>query len=414
MRMTVLCGAAAGLCVASFAQDARPWSANPKTVEEQSRSRPGINFDETKVPRYRLPDALKMGDGAPVTSAALWETKRRAELLELFRREVYGRRPEARYTLAFRQTAAVAGAFDGAATGRSITATVTAGGRSFEFPFVVFVPNRVQGKVPAVVHINNRYFTPLERALEKSDPFWPVRTLVKRGYATASFYTSNVDPDEAGGYQRGIRSFLADGKPPAGDAWRALSAWGWAASRLLDYLETLDAVDAARVAVGGHSRGGKASLWAAAEDRRFAVAYSNDSGCGGAALSRRAFGETVEQITKRFPHWFSPALARYSGREDELPIDQHELIGLIAPRGVYVASAGEDLWADPKGEYASLVAAAPVFALLGKQSIREEQMPAINQPRVVGQTGYHIRTGGHGWTDQDWDWFLDFADRLLK
>ena len=122
----------------------------------------------------------------------------------------------------------------------------------------------------------------------------------------------------------------------------------------------------------------------------------------------------MERITKSFPHWFSALFAGYAGREDELPIDQHELIGLIAPRGVYVASADEDLWSDPKGEYASVVAAAPVFRLLGKESIREAEMPPINQPRVAGQTGYHIRTGGHGWTDQDWEWFLDFADRLLK
>ncbi len=412
--MRVLCGVAACMCVAGFAQDSRPWSANPKIVEQQSKSRPGVNFHESKVPPYRLPDALKMSDGSAVTSAAVWEAKRRSELLELFRREVYGRRPETRYRLTFRQKAQVTDAFAGAATGRSMVATVTVGERSFEFPFVVFVPNKAPGKVPAVVHINNRYLTPLETVLEKSDPFWAVRTLVKRGYATASFFTSDVDPDKADGYARGIRSFFADGKPPADDAWRALSAWGWGASRILDYLETLDAVDAARVAVSGHSRGGKASLWAAVEDKRFAVAYSNDSGCGGAALSRRPFGETVGLITKSFPHWFCPTFARYADRENELPIDQHELIGLIAPRGVYVASADEDLWSDPKGEYASVVAAAPVFALLGKQSITEAEMPPINRPRVAGQSGYHIRTGGHGWTDQDWEWFLDFADRLLK
>jgi pimeloyl-ACP methyl ester carboxylesterase len=179
-------------------------------------------------------------------------------------------------------------------------------------------------------------------------------------------------------------------------------------------METVDAIDAGRVAVVGHSRGGKTSLWAAAEDARFAIAYSNNSGCGGAALSRRAYGETVAIITRGFPHWFCPPFAAFGGKESELPVDQHQLIALIAPRGVYVTSADEDLWADPKGEYSSIVAASPVFRLLDKTSIIEPQMPSLNSPRVSGQTGYHIRTGEHNLKDQDWTWFLDYADGLLK
>ena len=211
-----------------------------------------------------------------------------------------------------------------------------------------------------------------------------------------------------------IRSFFAAGAPPADDAWRSLSAWGWAASRVLDFLETVDSVDTTRAAVVGHSRGGKTALWAACEDERFAIAYSNNSGCGGAALSRRAYGETVGRITASFPHWFCKNFTAYTGREADLPVDQHEVIDLIAPRGVYVTSADEDLWADPKGEYASLVAAAPVFKLLGQKSITEPEMPALNQPRHIGQTGYHIRTGGHGLEAVDWNHFLDFADKLWK
>jgi hypothetical protein len=264
------------------------------------------------------------------------------------------------------------------------------------------------------VHINNRYFVPLDKAASEHDPFWPVETLIRRGYATASFHTSDVDPDRKDGYADGIRSFFANGRPPEDDAWRSLSAWGWAASRVLDYLATQEAIDASRAAVVGHSRGGKTALWAACEDSRFAIAYSNNSGCGGAALSRRRFGETVDRITSSFPHWFCKNFRQYAGRESELPIDQHEVIALIAPRGVYVASADEDLWADPRGEYAALVGAAPVFGVLGCESIREPAMPALGQPRVVGRTGYHIRAGGHGLGDVDWGYFLDFADKLLK
>jgi hypothetical protein len=405
---------AAGLGAAAVAQGPAPWSANPKLSGELSIKRPGINYDESKVPAYTLPDALMTSRGARVTSPATWERERRSELLELFRGQIYGRRPETKYTLVFRQVSEVKDAFDGAATGRDMVAAITIGQREFEFPFVVFVPNKVKGKAPAVVHINNRYALPVKSVLEKHDPFWPVRTLIQRGYATASFHTSHVDPDRKDGYAAGVRAFFADGQPPAADAWGALSSWGWGASRLLDYLATLPTVDAGRVAVSGHSRGGKASLWAASEDTRFAAAYSNDSGCMGAALSRRQYGETVEVIAKAFPHWFCSNINKYAGKENDLPIDQHELIALVAPRPVYAASAGEDLWADPKGEYASLVAARPVFQLFGKQSITGTAMPALGQPRRVGSTGYHIRTGGHGLEDRDWAFFLDFADGHLK
>lgn len=392
----------------------KPWSAHPDIVAKFESRRGDFNYNESRVPEFTLPDPLIASSGSKVATVADWNNQRRPELMELFRSHVYGRRPDIEYSVTFEQTQILKNAFDGAATGRSMKATVVIGDRSFSFPFVVFVPNQRKQPVPAVVHINNRYFVPLEKAASEYDPFWPAETIIERGYATASFHTSDVDPDRKDGYTDGIRAFFADGKPPADDAWRSLSAWGWAASRILDYLNTLDAVDSTRVAVVGHSRGGKTSLWAACEDPRFAVAYSNNSGCGGAALSRRAYGETVGRITSSFPHWFCPPFAEYAGREDELPVDQHEVIALIAPRGVYVASADEDLWADPRGEYASLVAAAPVFRLLGEKSITSPQMPSLNQPRVTGQTGYHIRTGGHGLGDPDWKWFLDFTDRLLQ
>lgn len=399
----------------AFAADpSDSWSANPELVAKLSGSRSDFNYEESKVPEYTLPDPLVAADGTKIETKEQWHSKRRPELMEVFREQVYGRRPETEYVVRFEQTAAIEQAFDGAATGRSMKVIVTIGDRTYSYPFVVFVPTNVSGKVPAVVLINNRNFIMLDQAANEPDPFWPVETLIKRGYATASFHTSDVDPDKADGYEQGVRAFFAEGAPLEDNAWRSLSAWGWGASRVLDYLETLEAVDSSRVAVVGHSRGGKTALWAASEDPRFAVAYSNNSGCGGAALSRRAYGETVGRITSSFPHWFSPNFAQYAGREDELPIDQHELIALIAPRGVYVTSADEDLWADPRGEYASLVAAAPVFKLLGKDAIAEPQMPALNEQRVQGPTGYHIRPGGHGLTQPDWEFFLDYADRVLK
>jgi len=392
----------------------RAWQATPELVKKFTDTRKGFNYDETKVPSYSLTNPLRLAAGGLVETSQQWHAERRPELMELFRHHVYGRRPIDDYQVRFELGQEIPDAFDGKATGQALQVVIQRGTSEFAFPVVMFVPKQIKHKVPAAVLINNRYFVPLEKAMAEHDPFWPVETLIDRGYATASFHTSDVDPDRRDGYAGGIRSFLAAGEAPADDAWRSLSAWGWAASRVLDYLETIESIDTQRVAVVGHSRGGKTALWAACEDPRFAIAYSNNSGCGGAALSRRAYGETVGRITTSFPHWFTPNFAAFAEREHELPIDQHEVIALLAPRAVYVASADADLWADPRGEYASIVAAAPVFELLGKKSIVDPVMPALDQQRIVGQTGYHIRPGGHGLEQSDWERFLDFADQVLE
>ncbi len=272
-----------------------------------------------------------------------------------------------------------------------------------------------------MIQINNREFPTFADACEKPDEFHPFAEIVSRGYVICMISTSAIDPDQADGFERGLRGFFARTSSDQSElrkqaftgptAWKSLSVWGWGASRALDYLYTCDEVNTNQVALIGHSRGGKTALWAAAEDPRFAVVCSNNSGCGGAALSRRAYGETVARITKAFPHWFCDRFATYSGNEASLPVDQHQLIGLIAPRAVYVTSASEDLWADPRGEYLSLVEAASVFSLLNQKAITEREMPALNEPRVVGKTGYHIRPGAHGLLKYDWDRFLDFCDQ---
>ncbi|TWU56235.1 dienelactone hydrolase family protein [Rubripirellula reticaptiva] len=403
---------------------AKAWRADPAIVAKLSQKRSEFNYDESKVPKYSIPDPLVMQNGDPVTSADQWFDQRRPELLDSFRKLVYGQRPDTQYSLSF-ATVSEATILDGTAIGKTITATLQIDDHTFSFPFVLFTPTNAGNDLPAVILINNRSFPSVDEVNSKYDSFFPVKDLIDRGYAAAAFFTSDVDPDRADGFADGIRGFFAQGKPLADDAWRSLSAWGFAASRVLDYLERLPEIDSSRVAVVGHSRGGKTSLWAAAEDPRFAVAYSNHSGCGGAALSRRAFGETVDRITSAFPHWFSPNFAKYAGRENELPIDQHELFSLIAPRPVYVASADEDLWADPRGEYLSLVLSAPVYQLLGKRSIGDEVIadsdltnsaypPPLDHPVIVGQTGYHIGSGGHGLTHVDWKNFLDFFGRLPK
>ena len=400
---------------AGDAPTASGWQPKREVIEHSKRRRPAVNFEESRVQEYSLPDPLaaRPEDDAAVANPGDWTTRRRLVLLELFRENVYGVRPDTAYVIDYKEVGRRENAFGIGAIARQIRTTIQAGGRKHSFDFVIVVP-RSETPVPVIVHINNRYLIPLDKAVDEMDPFWPVEKIVRRGFATVGFHTSDVDPDKADGYERGIRSMLDDPDSDPATRWRSLSAWAWAGSRVLDFAIKQPEIDPERSAVAGHSRAGKTALWAAAEDERFAISYSNESGCGGAALSRRAFGESVAIINPSFPHWFCERFKSYGGREHELPIDQHELIALIAPRAVYVASADEDLWADPRGEYASLVAAGPVFKLFGLKHITDPAMPPLNTPRHVGSTGYHIRTGVHNLTEQDWGFFLDFAGGVFK
>jgi len=400
----------------------------------------GFNYDESKVPAYELPKLLDSIDGTKITTSAQWSQDRRNELLQLFEQEMYGRRPGKPEQVQYIISSVDEKALHGKAIRKEVTIRLQGIGPGFDLHVLMYLPAQAIGKVPvflgynfngnhsihsdpgitlakAWMHTENGVGYQNHRATEEargqSSSRWPVETILARGYGLVTLYYGDIEPDHAEGWQHGVRAHIhvdRNGQALAPEDWGAISAWAWGLSCVLDYLETDQNVNALQVALLGHSRLGKTSLWGGAADPRFAIIISNDSGCGGAALSRRAFGETVARINTTFPHWFCGNFKKYNDNEAALPIDQHMLIALMAPRPVYVASAEEDVWADPKGEFLSAKLAGDVYQLFSKKGVGVETQPEVNHP-VGDYVGYHVRTGKHDVTDFDWAQFLNFADR---
>jgi hypothetical protein len=399
------------------------------------------NLDETRVPPYVLPDPLVAADGSRITTADQWTSKRRPEILRLFETEVYGRAPQQKPKLKFQVDSVDTSALGGKAIRKEVTIHISTPRGELPLHLLLYVP-KSQHPVPAFLGLNfdgnqsvhsDSGITPSRswiqgkpeagivdhKATEASRGVdatrWQVEQAISRGYAVATMCCGDIDPDFDDGFQNGVHPlFYRSGQSaPEADEWGSIAAWAWGLSRALDYLATDKSIDAKRVAVIGHSRMGKTAIWAAASDPRFAMAISNESGCGGAALSKRVYGETVGLINEHFPHWFCRNFRKYNDREDQLPVDQHMLIALIAPRPVYVASASEDRHADPRGEFLAARHAEPVYRLFGLAGVGTDDMPSVDHP--IGDTiHYHVRTGKHDITAYDWQQYLDFADSHLR
>ena len=366
------------------------------------------NIDESKVKPYKLPEVLKTVQGEKIASVQGWENIRRPEVLKLFENNVYGQVPQDYDKISFEIKSEDKNAMNGAATLKEVAITVLRKQKTVTINLLLFTPNRIKKEVPVFLVINHRGIRTMDVTRVNKNDFWPAEEVIKAGYGISGFDVKDVAPDDKTNFQKGALELYPE-QLEMNNGMRALSAWSWGASRVIDYFEKDNAVDAKKIITVGHSRGGKASLWCGAQDTRVSIAISNDSGNSGAALSRRNFGESVKNIL-RFTHWFCPNYNQYKDNEDKLPVDQHMLLALMAPRGVYVASAAEDFWADPKGQYLSLLEAQEAYNLYDIKDNFPTEMPEVNKQIIQSHAGFHNREGKHNMTLYDWQQFIKFAN----
>ena len=372
-----------------------------------------INYDEDKIPTYELPDPLLMNNGKRVKNARQWTNKRRAEILEIFAQEMYGHIPARPEGLHFKKMSEET-VYKGLGI-RKVVRVYLDKAEQHWFDVLIHLPKNTEHPVPVFAGLN---FKGNDATLdERASSRWPYEQILKEGFGVATAWRDAIEPDGKDSKIGETENVCKDGGVRAwynkGGDWGAISAWAWGLSCIYDYLATDSKIDATKIAVIGHSRLGKTSLWAGANDTRFAMVVSNCSGCCGTAISRRVIGENFARISTSFPHWFTREFDKYMHKEASFPADQHWLASLVAPRPLYIASATEDLWADPKGEWLSALHVAPVYKLFGKEGVKEVY-PVPDIPDMKGVVAYHVRTGKHDITAFDWEQYVSFAKRCYK
>lgn len=382
-----------------------------------------VQYDESKLPPYDLPPLLTTSSGQSVETPEAWMEQRRPEILSLFANLIYGRVPapakpiEVSYEVVLEDK----GFMDGMATRKDVKIHLENTKGRMSMHFLVFVPNNAQKPVPAFFKhsFNNTQSDDFDASSSRPGFLkngWPLGELFERGYGFCAVYQQDLVRHNEVEFLHSIHKlFYPEGQSfPKSHEWGVLSACAWGASRAMDYLETDPEIDHSRIAIMGHSKMGKATLWTAAQDERFALAISAQSGCAGAALWRRKSGETLKKMVTRFPYWLCRNAWKFVEQEDDLPVDQHMLLACIAPRPVYVHSSTDDTWADSRGEYLSAYHASEVYQLLGKKALESSMLPEVGKPIIESHVGYHIREGGHSIEMYDWHRFMDFADYHLR
>ncbi len=386
------------------------------------------NYDESRADKFPLPSPLVLPNGEEIKTATQWQ-RRRVQILKDFSRVMYGEIPPRPQKEWFELRQEVDGAIDGTAIRREVRIHLEQNGKHHCIDALWYLPKQVKEPVPAIVAMNFRgnhtctaeedvfptEFFPLLEKPERGDQVrrWDFRLIIQAGFSVITTFRGDLFPDRADGRPDSVyRIFHEAGElSKENRSLTAISAWAFGYSRLVDLLESEPRIDRSRIWVHGHSRLGKTALWVAANDPRFAGVASNDSGCCGAAPSRRYFGETLGIITQHFPWWFPKELDDYVGRESELPFEQHWLLGLVAPRPVLVASATEDRWSDPRGEFLTAKEVGSVYQLFGSNGILGADFPVADQPIFGDSVGYYLRTGIHDVMSIDWKFFIDFIRR---
>jgi len=369
------------------------------------------NYDESKVPEFTLPDLLTLNNGQKVKNAKQWMELRRPEILEIFTTEMFGGRPEKPEGLHFKQIGQDEEVYGGLGIRRRIQVCLD-NEEKHTFEVLIHFPKNHKRPCPIFIGLNFKDKNDETIALE-SGRRWPYELILNEGFAVATATRNSIEPDVRPEESKGdgVRAWYEQ-MYPGKYVWSAISAWSWGISRIADYVETAKELDASRMIVIGHSRLGKTALWTGANDLRFAMVVSNNSGCCGAAITRRAFGENFGIIGRSFPHWFVPNFYKYN--DSNFPVDQNGLAALTAPRPLYIASASQDLWADPKGEWLCAKSVQSVYDLFGKKGLESSECIKPGERDDSGAVGYKIRIGEHNVYPEDWIAYMKFAKRNLK
>lgn len=389
-----------------------------------------------KLPALKeLPDPLVMLNGQRVATKEQWFKERRPELKKLFEHYMYGHAPAAPAKVEYVVERVDPKALGGKATLKEVT-ILLAGRDGPKVHVLLVIPNQRSGPAPVFVgmnfcgnhavladpkiHLSTAWIYPgrkgvknnraTEEARGSDVDVWAIEQTIDRGYAVATFYSGDIDPDRSD-IREGVQKFFGPKEPGEND-WGTVMAWAWGIQRVVDYLVTDTDLDARRIVAVGHSRLGKTTLLAGAMDERIAMVIPHQAGMGGTAPSRGTVGESIKRINTSFPHWFNGAYKKFNDAPDKLPFDQHCLVALCAPRPVLFSNAVEDTWANPDGQFEMQLAADPVYRFLGVEGLSVKKAPPQGQ-LVDSRLGYWVRAGKHSMNREDWRVFVDFADRHL-